>query len=349
MPEPVVDPQYVDLHRLSDWMDVQGLPKGDIENAQRLAGGTQNILLRFQRGGEDYVLRRPPEHLRKNSNETMRREARVLAAIAGSEVPHPALIAACPEEDVIGASFYLMQPIDGFNPSTGLPEYHRSSPEIRHAMGLSMVDAIAALGRVDYKKVGLEGFGKPDTFLERQVPRWLAHLKTYDDFENYPGPDIPGLDEVGAWLEANRPSEWTPGVIHGDFHLSNVMFRPDSPDLAAVVDWELSTLGDPVLDLGWLMATWPDDSGASISSVMVQPWDGFPTISELIERYRQGTTRDLSAIGWYGVMACYKLGIILEGTHARACAGKAPKPIGDRLHASTVSLFDRASRMIAKS
>ena len=106
--ELVVDPQYVDLDRVSDWMDTQGLPKGDIENVERLAGGTQNILLRFQRGGEDYVLRRPPEHLRKNSNETMRREARVLAAIAGSEVPHPGLIAACPEEDVIGASFYLM-------------------------------------------------------------------------------------------------------------------------------------------------------------------------------------------------------------------------------------------------
>ena len=216
-------------------------------------------------------------------------------------------------------------------------------------MGLSMVDAIAALGRVDYKEVGLEGFGKPDTFLERQVPRWLAHLKTYDDFDNYPGPDIPGLDEVSAWLEANRPNEWTPGVIHGDFHLSNVMFKPASSDLAAVVDWELSTLGDPVLDLGWLMATWPDEEGASVSSAIVQPWEGFPTIEELIERYRQGTTRDLSAIDWYGVLACYKLGIILEGTHARACAGKAPKAIGDRLHASTVSLFQRAKRMIART
>jgi len=211
-----------------------------------------------------------------------------------------------------------------------------------------MVDAIAALGRVDYKAVGLEGFGKPDTFIARQVPRWQAHLKTYDTFENYPGPDIPGLDEVGSWLEANRPTNSTPGIIHGDFHLANVMFRNDAPDLAAVVDWELSTLGDPILDLGWLMATWPDDQGTSVASAIVQPWEGFPAIEELIERYRQGTTRDLSAIDWYGVMACYKLGIILEGTHARACAGKAPVAIGDRLHASTVSLFDRATRMIAK-
>ncbi|MEQ8612157.1 MAG: phosphotransferase, partial [Parvibaculaceae bacterium] len=123
------------------------------------------------------------------------------------------------------------------------------------------------------------------------------------------------------------------------------MYRHDGPELAAIVDWELTTIGDPLLDLGWLMATWPED-GARAGAVGVEPWDGFPKVDELVAHYAARTTRDMSHIGWYAVLACYKLGIILEGTHARACAGKAPKETGDMLHASTVGLFERALRRI---
>ena len=171
-PQDVVDREQVDFDILSTWMEGQGLGAGTIEVAELLAGGTQNILLRFERAGRAFVLRRPPPHLRKNSNETMRREARVLAAIGDSAVPHPRLIAGCPDETVIGASFYLMEPIDGFNPTGGLPDYHAGDPAVRRAMGLSLVDGIAALGAVDYLEVGLEGFGKPEGYLERQVERW---------------------------------------------------------------------------------------------------------------------------------------------------------------------------------
>jgi aminoglycoside phosphotransferase (APT) family kinase protein len=168
-----VDPALVDLARLAEWMDAQGLDgRGELPAAPRvLAGGTQNVLLQFERGGREFVLRRPPPHLRKNSNETMRREARVLAALAGSDVPHPALIAGCPETDVIGAAFYLMEPVDGFNPTRGLPEFHKRDPALRHAMGLDLVDSIAALGRVDHQAVGLSDFGRPEGYLERQVGR----------------------------------------------------------------------------------------------------------------------------------------------------------------------------------
>ena len=295
------------------------------------------------------MLRRPPLHKRRNSDETMRREARVLAALEGSDVPHPALIAACPDEAVLGAAFYLMEPIRGFNPTTGLPEIHASDPKVRHAMGLAMADAAAALGRVDHEKVGLADFGRPEGYLERQVPRWRAQLASYDELEGYPGPDIPGVDEVGDWLERNRPTEWRPGVIHGDFHLANVMFDPDGPRLAALVDWELSTIGDPLLDLGWLLATWPEPGQTGFGVVGVQPWDGFPVAAELVERYAAGSTRDLSAIAWYEVLACYKLGIILEGTHARAFAGKAPTGTGNVLHATTVGLFRRALARIGSA
>lgn len=348
MSQQIIDAELVNFDLLADWMDAQDLPRGPIENAERLAGGTQNILLRFQRGGQTYVLRRPPPHLRKNSNETMRREARVLGALADSDVPHPHLLAACPETDILGVAFYLMEPIDGFNPSTGMPEPHRSDPAMRHAMGLELVDGIVKLGRVDYQAVGLEGFGKPEGYLERQVGRWRSLLESYAELDGYPGPEIGSIDEVASWLEANRPTACEPGILHGDYHLANVMFAHDGPRLAAIVDWELSTIGDPLLDLGWLLATWPNEENAA-ASVGAASADGFPRPDELVERYRANSRRDLSAINWYAVLACYKLGIILEGTHARAFAGKADKNTGDLLHATTVGLFARAEKFIAAS
>jgi len=348
-PEARQDPEGVDPERLAAWMDARGLESGPLRDVELLAGGTQNVLLGFRRGGRRFVLRRPPLHLRRNSNETMRREARVLGALAGSDVPHPGLIAACPDEDVLGAAFYLMEPVDGFNPTRGLPPLHAGDPDVRHAMGLSLVDGIAALGALDHRALGLEDFGRPEGFLERQVARWRAQLESYAELPGYPGPDIPGVERVAAWLDANRPQAFRAGVLHGDYHLANVMFAPDGPQLAAIVDWELSTVGDPLLDLGWLLATWPDPEGATPGAIGVQPWDGFPGADELVARYAERSTRDLSAIDWYAVLACYKLGIILEGTHARACAGQAPRATGDVLHATTVGLFERALRFIARA
>lgn len=331
----------VDLAHLAAWMDEHGLGEGPIESPSLLAGGTQNVLVRFERAGRPYVLRRPPLHKRKNSDETMRREARVLAALAGTDVPHPGFIAGEPDTDTLGAAFYLMEPVDGFNPTVSIPEPYRSDPALVHQFGLSMADAIASLGRVDHLAVGLDGFGKPDGWLERQVERWRSHLAGYDDFDGYDGPDIPGVEDVAAWLTERTPTDWSAGIIHGDFHLANVLVHPTEGRLAAVVDWELATLGDPLLDLGHVLSLWPDDDRASGFAVR-----GLPSAAEVIDRYADQTTRSLDHIDWYRVLACYRLGIILEGTHARACAGKAPTDIGDLLHATTVGLFERAHTLI---
>jgi aminoglycoside phosphotransferase (APT) family kinase protein len=333
----------VDLDALAAWMDAEGLPTGTIERTERLGGGTQNILLRFDRGGTSYVLRRPPPHKRKNSDETMRRESRVLRALKGSGVPHPGFIAGCEDVSVLGAVFYLMEPIRGFNPTEGLPALHAGDDHIRHEMGLNMAAAISLLGQLDYRQIGLEGFGRPDGYLERQVSRWWSQLESYAALDAYPGPDIPGLDRVARWLEAHRPKDFRAGVIHGDFHAANVMFSPESAELAALVDWELSTVGDPLLDLGWLLATIPDESGPAAGPAA---WANFPKPAELIDRYAERSTRSLDSIVWYEVLACYKLGIILEGTHARAFAGQAPKATGDLLHATTLGLFRRAVHRI---
>ena len=337
----------IDLATLGAWMDDQGLAPGPIESTVYLVGGTQNVLLRFERGGRSYVLRRGPWHLRPKSNDMMRREMRVLEALAGSDVPHPELLAACPDESVLGgdAAFYLMEAVDGFNPTVELPALHAADASVRHAMGLAAVDAVAALGAVDHEAVGLGDLGRPDGFLERQVPRWLDELASYSRHEGYPGPDIPGLDAVADWLAANRPAHFSPGISHGDYHLANLLYRYDGPEVAAIVDWEMCTVGDPLLDLGWLLATWPRATEPGLSGPLGAA-GGLPNHDELVARYRERTTRDLSAIAWYEVLACFKLGIVLEGTHARAFAGKAPVAVGDLLHATTLVLFTRAQARI---
>jgi len=343
--DPGAAPEGVDLAVLGAWMDEQGLGEGPLRDVTAIEGGTQNILLRFTRGDRAYVFRRPPLHKRSNSDDVMRREARILAALAGSDVPHPALIAACTEPEPLGAVFYLMEPIAGFNATLGLPEPHRSDPAMQRRMGLSMAESLLALARVDPEARGIADLGRFDGWAERQVGRWRKQLDGYSELEGYPGPDIPGVDAVGAWLDAHRPAEVRPGLMHGDFHFANVLIRPDAGDLAAVVDWELATIGDPLLDLGHLLATWPVRDGMASPIGVDAPH--LPSIDEVIDHYAAGTDRDLSELLWFRVLACYRLGLILEGTHARACAGLAPKEVGDRLHFMTVYLFQQAQDLIA--
>lgn len=336
-----------DASKVAAWMSQQGLGEGPIENVAEITGGTQNIMLRFTRSGRDYVFRRGPRHLRPVSNSVILRETRVLRALAGTDVPHAGLIAVCDDPGVLGdAVFYLMEPVDGFNAGAGLPALHAADAGVRHGMGLSMADAAARLGAIDHVAVGLADFGKPEGFLERQVPRWLSELQSYCDFDNYPGPDIGDVDAVARWLREHQPQQFRPGIMHGDYHAANVMFSPTGPDVVAIVDWEMCTIGDPLLDLGWMLATWYRPGHEPVLPNQLMVAGDLATPDELVARYAQNTDRDLSNIDWYSVMACFKLGIILEGSHARAAAGKAPKEIGDMLHTATVRLFERARRIM---
>ena len=345
--EGVPDLEIIDLPALEAWMDNQGLGGGPLTNVCPLAGGTQNILIYFRRRTDGFVLRRPPRHPRPGNNKTMMREARLLGALAGTDVAHARPIGACPHEDVLGAAFYLMEPVEGFNAANGLPSLHAGSETVRRDMGLALVDAVAKLGAIDHVAAGLADFGKADGFLERQVPRWRNQLASYASFDGWPGEgEIPGIDRIEDWLERHKPPGFKPGIMHGDFHLANVMYRPDGPTIGAIVDWEMATIGAPLLDLGWLLATWPDSDGTN-GIVSTSPWFGFPNRKELVARYGERSSCDLDALPWYGVLACFKLGILLEGTYARACAGKADIRTGERLHGFCISLFRRALRWIA--
>jgi aminoglycoside phosphotransferase (APT) family kinase protein len=277
----------------------------------------------------------------------MAREARLLAALAGTDVPHPALLASCLDERILGAIFYLMAPVDGFNATVTLSGPARQSAAVRYHMGIELVDGLAALAAVDHEAVGLGDFGRLEGFLDRQVDRWASELESYGRFSEWTGHrELGDVGKVGEWLAAHCPQSLKPGIIHGDYHIGNVIYSDDGT-LAAIVDWEMATLGDPLVDLGRLLVSWPDDKLPSGYRMRVERYDGFPTRDELIARYRQRAGRDLADLSWFEVLACYKLGIILEGTHARAQAGLADPATGDRLHTAAVALLERARAIIA--
>jgi aminoglycoside phosphotransferase (APT) family kinase protein len=314
-----------------------------------LAGGTQNLLFRFEREGRCYVLRRPSLTPRPEAERTILREARVLGALARTAVPHPKLIGACDSQAVLGAFFYVTEEVQGFNATLRLPDHFKADASARRRLGLELVEGIASLAAVDPDQLGLGDFGKPQGFLERQVPRWAAQLESYRQFPGWPGPAV--LDrvaDIGGWLERHRPASCVVGLMHGDYHIGNVLFNQGDGRLAAILDWELATLGDPLLDLARLLSSWPAPNGASPLSLKVEPWDGFPGREELIERYAQRTGRDLRDLLWFEVLACYKLAIVLEGTHARASAGLADSGTALRLHASAKALLGRAHDAIAQ-
>jgi aminoglycoside phosphotransferase (APT) family kinase protein len=336
------------IEAIREWMNRAGLGSGPIEDLDALLGGTQNVMMKFRRGAELFVLRAPPRHSGARGEEILAREAAMLSALADTAIPHPALLAFCNDSAVAGTRFYLMSYVDGFNATVDLPVPHAADPAMRRRMGLAFIEGAAALGRIDPVRVGLADFGRPGGFLERQVGRWKAELAGYRRHAGWPGPESLGRSEViESWLTRYMPRSARPGIVHGDYHLANVLFCRTSAELASIVDWELATIGDPLLDLGWILATWSDEKHGEAALVPAAPWSGFPERAEIAAHYAAHSDRDLSAIDWYAVLACYKLGILLEGSHARACAGLISQETGLLLHTRAQVLFRRAERIVA--
>jgi aminoglycoside phosphotransferase (APT) family kinase protein len=334
--------------RLQAWIRGQVLPgSGPIIAVDRLVSGTQNNIFRLQRDGAELILRRPPQYLRPDSNKTMVREARVLGALTGSAVPHPTMYALCADETVIGSCFYLMEAVGGFTPHRHLPGPYGSEPSWRTQMGFQIVQSAATLGAIPPREVGLGNFGRPEGWVGRQVSRWRSQLESYQHIDGYSGHELPGVDRVARWLDKEQPSECKVGIIHGDLQFTNLRFDLRRPVLIALLDWELCTLGDPLLDLGWILASWSEPSDPPGHQPEVEPWAGFPSRTELIDSYLAVTDRNPSLVRWYFVLACYKLGIILEGTWARSQAGQAELEVGERLHIRAMWLLKKAEQLVS--
>ena len=311
----------LDIDGLTRWLAVQ-LPDGSGPiTANRIGAdaGIANALFLIRRGERTMVLRRPPAQKNDPSASNTFREWRILTALEGTPVPHPKPILHCDDASVIGAPFLLMTVVDGFTPGFVLPEPFASSPSLRRDLAMAYVDGIVELAKVDWRARGLEGLGKPEGFLTRQVPRWLAQLNRYRTRE------LPELDFVCRWLEANTPQMSPAAIMHGDYSPFNVMVAPEPPArLAAIVDWDTGTVGDPLLDLGHLLARWTDPGEEPVLDLPAGGVEGYPTRAQMAERYAAATGRDLSALAYYEALALFKLAVILEGTYARQNAAGVP-------------------------
>lgn len=329
----------IDIGRVQEWLRRERVCDGSIPSARQLSGGSQNVLIVIEVDGREMVVRRPPVHKRTNSDATMLREALVLRALADTEVPHPRLIAACADVEVTGAAFYLMERVDGVDVDTAI-DVAADRRGASRSIGFSVADAAAELAAVELAPEVARQLGRTDRWIERQVGRWRSQLDSYSELPGYGGPaDLGAVDEIGDWLDRCQPRAFVHRLIHGDFHLGNLMYSTERPGVSAIVDWELATMGDPLLDLAHMIATWPD--GRQMPPVRAVLPD-LPTVDEFVERYVQRSGRDVSDLQWYRVLACYRLGIILEGTKARADSGRADPDVGDRLHRVAVQLFDQA-------
>ncbi|MGO9341038.1 MAG: phosphotransferase family protein [Acidimicrobiales bacterium] len=313
----------VDTGRLTSFMDDWHLPgSGEVLTARFITGGASNELFEIRRGGHGYALRRPPRIVPQGRNETMLREYRLLAALADTNVPHAKVVAVCDDPEMMGGCFYMMELVEGWSPlgGGGWPAPFDTDLDARKGLAFQLVDGIAKLAKVDWKVRGLEGFGRPEGFHERQVDRWMSHLDKVKFRE------LPGMDDAAEWLRTHKPRVYEPGIMHGDYQFANVMFRHGAPArLAAIVDWEMATVGDPLLDLGWVVQGWldPDEDRSTGSYVDLT---GMPTRAELLEAYEAESGRSTEDIDYYVMLAKFKLAAVLEAGYARAVQGDADNP-----------------------
>lgn len=314
------DPPGLDLDALRGYLQplVGGLA-GPL-HAELIPGGRSNLTYVVSDSRRTLVLRRPPlAHVLPTAHD-MRREYTVQRALGLAGFPVPPLVALCSDESVIGAPFYVMEQVAGHVVRTALPAELPDTAQTRWRMSEALVATLVRLHSLDPDAIGLEGFGRPQGFLERQVRRWWQQWLASTTR------DLPAMDRLHSWLETSLPAQGPAAIVHGDYRLDNVMFAPGDPSrIAAVLDWEMSTVGDPLCDLGLLLVYWaesedePAARGLHGRSVTCQP--GFFRRSDLVGAYQAGTARDLSSLEWYVAFGTYKLAIIMEGIAARFLMG----------------------------
>jgi len=330
-------PPLVVREPLEDFLDAHGIGDGRVE-AARIGEGHSNITFLVRRGDARVVLRRPPRPPLPPSAHDVLREARLLRALEGTPVRVPRVLAVGEDESVLGVPFYVMEEVHGSVLASSIPGA-LDTPEERRRTSEELVDALVEVHDVDWEACGLEGYGKPTGYLERQLRRFSGlweHNKTRE---------LEVVEELGEWLRANMPDSPESTIVHGDYRLGNVMMADSAPaELVAIFDWELSTIGDPLADVGYLTVTWveqddPEDTMfAGLNAVTRR--DGFLTREQLIGRYEERTGRSVSALNWYQALALWKAAVFMEGNYKRFQVGNSDDEY--------LGLFDRGVPMLAE-
>jgi aminoglycoside phosphotransferase (APT) family kinase protein len=314
-------PPLLVLEPLTEFLDEHGLGSGELR-VEPVGDGHSNVTYAIRRDDDtEVIVRRPPRPPLPPSAHDVLREARVLRALEGkARVPR---VLAVSEGGVIGCPFYVMEREQGHVITTSVPP-ELDSVEDRRRMGCELVDALVEVHAIDWQAAGLEGFGKPTGYLERQLKRFLGL------WEHNKMREIPAVETVADWLKANFPDSGRSTVVHGDYRLGNTMFAPAAPArLNAIFDWEMSTIGDPLADLGYMCTIWIDRGDPSMGMFElngITREEGFPLRAELIARYEERSGRSMTDIRWYQTLALWKSVVFMEGNFKRAQAGATDDP-----------------------
>lgn len=332
-------PPLIDEDKLTAYLESR-LPGGGPFEIERHRAGHSNETFFVRRDGRGWALRRPPAGAFLPSAHDVGREYKVLSSLTGTDVRTPSTTLACEDESVIGAPFYLMELMDGVVIRDQLPPAYSEADRMR--IGEELVDALVELHAIDPDACGLGSFGKKEGYLARQLRRWTGQMDLTLPLTR----ELPVLRALGEWLHANLPESPPATIVHGDYKLDNVMYDRNEPRLIAILDWEMSTLGDPLADLGWMVSFWREEEDlqndvfADLGAVTASP--GFATRQELVDRYVERTGRDAAALDWYVVLAIWKLAILLEGSYARHLAGMTDDPFFARMEQGVPALGERA-------
>jgi aminoglycoside phosphotransferase (APT) family kinase protein len=321
---------------LEAFLDEHGLGSGPVE-AERIGEGHSNVTYLIRRGDECFVLRRPPRPPLPPSAHDVLREARLLRAVEG-RLRTPPVLATAEDDSILGVPFYVMEFMRGTVITTTIPE-PIDTVEGRAQIADELIRALVEVHGLDWRDCGLEGFGKPEGYLDRQLRRFTGlweHNKTRE---------LPEVEEVLAWLAENKPASPEATIVHGDFRLGNTMFANDVPArLVSIFDWEMATIGDPLADLGYMTATWSqrdDPTGTMFDLTTVTHGEGFPTRDELVARYEELSGRSMSDLRWYQALALWKAAVFMEGNYKRSVMGTTDDEY--------LKLFDKGVPMLANA
>jgi aminoglycoside phosphotransferase (APT) family kinase protein len=332
-------PPLLVLEPLRAFLDEHGLGAGEIA-ASPIGEGHSNVTYLIERDGTEVVLRRPPRPPLPPSAHDVLREARLLSALAPTPARVPGVLAVCDDTDVIGCPFYIMERIAGEVIVSSVPPT-LDAPAQRRRIGEQLIDALVEIHAVDWQAAGLEGFGKPTGYLERQLRRFGGLWEINKTRE------IPAVERVGAWLAEHLPVSGPATIVHGDYRLGNTIFAADAPaQLVSVLDWEMATIGDPLADLGYLCMMWTEggDPKGGMREYLggVTRREGFPTRAELIVLYEQRSGRSMQDIRWYTTLALWKSVVFMEGNYKRAIAGTTDDPYLKQFGDGVVELAKQA-------
>ncbi|MCU1699191.1 MAG: Phosphotransferase enzyme family protein [Mycobacterium sp.] len=314
-----------DVPRFRDWLaGATGEPAEVVVSP--IKGGASCEMFRVERLGQSWVVRRAPLASVSGTAHQVAREARIIQSLAGTAVPVPTVLAIAEDSSILGAPFFVMEHVDGVVVRRdGLPESLASQPQSHHALGEGLIDTLVALHAIDWTQTALAELSRPVGFLTRQVNRWMSQLAAYQSRE------LAGVDEVAAWLTANHPVHGELTVMHGDYKLDNLIWSAHPPPrVAGVVDFEMTTVGDPLIDLAWALIFWPEEDNLIALAPPGSPngisADKCQSPAALAQRYAAATGRDLTGFDWYQAFSAWKLAIVLEGSFAKYRRGESTNP-----------------------